>query len=169
LEQEFRTLEVRAAEDFKLEDWKGEVIYARSADVRYRGQGYELNLALGKDLLKDFEAEHQRRYGYVHSGREIEIVTLRLRATLRTGDFAFRADSRKRKKSKIKPSSEQVFFAGRKIDTKIYSREELGNSKYAGPAVITEYSATTVVPPGRMFWLDKVGNLLIQNRRLKPQ
>jgi len=35
-------------------------------------------------LLKDFEQEHRRRYGYTHPNREVELVTLRLRATLRT-------------------------------------------------------------------------------------
>jgi N-methylhydantoinase A/oxoprolinase/acetone carboxylase beta subunit len=34
--------------------------------------------------------------------------------------------------------------------------------KYSGPAIVTEYSATTVVPPGRSFWLDKTGNLMIE-------
>jgi len=33
---------------------------------------------------------------------------------------------------------------------------------YYGPAVITEYSATTVVPPGLPFSLDKAGSLVIQ-------
>ena len=33
--------------------------------------------------------------------------------------------------------------------------------KFSGPAVVTEYSATTVVPPGRSFWLDRAGNLMI--------
>jgi N-methylhydantoinase A len=37
--------------------------------------------------------------------------------------------------------------------------------KYSGPAVVTEYSATTVVPRGKRFWLDQSGNLLIDIRR----
>ena len=35
--------------------------------------------------------------------------------------------------------------------------------KYSGPTIITEYSATTVVPGGRRFWLDKWENLLIES------
>jgi hypothetical protein len=36
--------------------------------------------------------------------------------------------------------------------------------KYFSPAVVTEYSATTVIPPGKCFWLDKWGNLMIEGR-----
>ena len=33
-------------------------------DVRYRGQGYELNVPYTRNVLRDFRSEHQRRYGY---------------------------------------------------------------------------------------------------------
>jgi N-methylhydantoinase A len=166
LEQEFRRLEQRAAEDFRREGWRGKTNYSRSADIRYRGQGYELNLPFGKNLLREFELEHKRRYGYAHSGREVEIVTLRLRAVVRSGDFggieiADFAKSRRRDGPKLRTFSAKVFFDRRRIATKVYSRNELGSGKYSGPAVITEYSATTVVPPGRMFHVDRAGNLLI--------
>jgi N-methylhydantoinase A len=169
VEQEFRNLEARAAEAFKREHWKGKVTYTRSADVRYRGQGYELNLPFGKDLLYEFEREHQRRYGYAHTGREVEIVTLRLRALIHVADFAGRrapafGDPRRHEPSKVSPLSVKIFLGERRVNAKIYKREELGARSYFGPALITEYSATTVVPPGKMFGLDKAGNLLIQTR-----
>jgi N-methylhydantoinase A len=172
LEQEFRNLEARAAEDFRLERWNGKVTYARTADLRYRGQGYELNLPCGKDVLRRFEQEHKLRYGYAHSGREVEIVTLRLRAMVRAGDvgrnFLAFAGAR-RSKVKAKPLSAKVLFGGKMLNAKIYSREELAFGKYAGPAVITEYSATTVIPPGRVFGVDKAGNLLIQSTRTRRE
>jgi N-methylhydantoinase A/oxoprolinase/acetone carboxylase beta subunit len=31
-----------------------------------------------------------------------------------------------------------------------------------GPAVIAEYSATTVIPPGKKFWVDAAKNLVIK-------
>jgi hypothetical protein len=34
--------------------------------------------------------------------------------------------------------------------------------KLNGPAVITEYSATTVIPPDKKFWVDTAENLIIQ-------
>src|SRR5216683_1387565 len=84
LQQEFRKLESAAQKEFRAERWRGALHYERSLDLRYRGQGYELNVAATKNVARRFHDEHQRRYGYHHSGREIELVTLRLRACLRT-------------------------------------------------------------------------------------
>jgi N-methylhydantoinase A len=56
-----------------------------------------------------------------------------------------------------------VYFAGKKLAAAIHARDTLrSGKKYSGPAVVTEYSATTVVPPGKRFWLDKWGNLMIE-------
>ena len=52
---------------------------------------------------------------------------------------------------------------GIKISTAIHARELLPTGKkYSGPAVVTEYSATTVVPEGKRFSLDGSGNLVIE-------
>ncbi|HEY1965590.1 MAG TPA: hydantoinase/oxoprolinase family protein, partial [Acidobacteriaceae bacterium] len=82
LNQEFTALERAAKKDFAGERWDGATQFIRTIDLRYRGQGYELNLPASKSVLQDFEEEHKRRYGYTHANREIEIVTLRLRALL---------------------------------------------------------------------------------------
>jgi N-methylhydantoinase A len=175
LEGEFAALEKAAAQDFAGEAWQGSVRYARSVDVRYRGQGYELNVPLSKSLLKDFELEHHRRYGYTYANREVELVTLRLRATLksskgRVGAAALGRPGRA-KLGRLSPTQTPVLFDGKKVRAAIYSREELQRGKtYAGPAVITEYSATTVVPPGKRFGIDQANNLLIwiERRRSWP-
>ncbi len=80
LNREFSALEKSAAKDFREEAWQGRPQYNRSVDLRYRGQGYELNIPFTKNLLHDFQQEHHRRYGYTHPNREVELVTLRLRA-----------------------------------------------------------------------------------------
>ena len=55
-----------------------------------------------------------------------------------------------------------VLFDGKKLATSILSRDDLKRGKtYNGPAIITEYSATTVIPPGRRFHLDRSTNLII--------
>ncbi len=84
LEKEFRKLETTAKKEFTAERWRGALHYERSLDLRYRGQGYELNVPAGGDVVARFHEEHQRRYGYHHPGREIELVTLRLRAKVKT-------------------------------------------------------------------------------------
>ena len=86
LRKEFRRLEAAAQKSFAEERWQSQraIHYEKSLDLRYRGQGYELNVPASGDVVARFHDEHQRRYGYHHSGREIELVTVRLRARLRT-------------------------------------------------------------------------------------
>jgi N-methylhydantoinase A len=162
LNQAFSALEQAAARDFAREGWNGTPRFSRTVDLRYRGQGYELNLPLTRDLLREFEAEHRRRYGYTHAKREIEIVTLRLRAILKSSRSPAAAAAVRGKVSRTSSSETRVAFDGGRVKTKIYAREELGARKtFRGPAIVTEYSATTVVPPVKKFGIDDVGNLII--------
>ena len=50
LDREFSALQKQAAKDFHEEAWQGRVHYQRSVDIRYRGQGYELNLPFTRNL-----------------------------------------------------------------------------------------------------------------------
>ena len=147
--------------ELKEEGWKGSTIFERSCDVRYRGQGYELNLPFGHDLIERFHAEHRRRYGYSSPEREVEIVTLRLRGRIASTEKLtnLKVDQGP---GKLKESVAQVWFSEKKFKTPILPREGLKKGRpYRGPAIITEYSATTVVPPGLRFQSDKVGNLIV--------
>ena len=134
-------------------------------DLRYRGQGYELNVPATGNLAARFHREHERRYGYHHPGREIELVTLRLRAGLRAPQEKIKAEVRTSRGSSRPASHAErapVFFENRTIATPVYERADLvPGQSLKGPAVITEYSATTVIPPGKKFRLDRSANLLI--------
>jgi len=176
LEKEFRKLEAAAQEEFRAERWRGALQYERSLDLRYRGQGYELNVPAG-DNDKDnvtarFHREHQRRYGYHHAGREIELVTLRLRARLRTPQPQSRSQSQVPRQTTQKPSARvapveraPVFFHDKAVTTPVFERGDLVRGRSVrGPAVITEYSATTVIPPGKKFWVDASDNIVIKIR-----
>jgi len=56
----------------------------------------------------------------------------------------------------------QVLFDSKKFTTRLYSRDSLRPGKrYSGPAIVTEYSATTVIPPRARFHLDEASNLVI--------
>src|SRR5579872_2893523 len=83
LKEEFGNLCRHADKDFQGEGWRGAIRRQLSVDVRYRGQGYELNVPYTGRLMAAFRREHERRYGYNYPGREIELVTLRLRAIIR--------------------------------------------------------------------------------------
>jgi len=176
LELEFAALRRRAQVDFQHEDWKGTIVYQTSVDVRYHGQGYELNIPYTRDLIRDFRREHQRRYGYSHPERDVELVTLRLRSLIKSPQARTAASTattrigtaapgrpRRAKVGSVPPNRGSVYFAGKQLTATIHSRDLLtARKKYSGPAVITEYSATTVVPGGHRLWLDECGNLLIE-------
>jgi N-methylhydantoinase A len=178
LEREYNKLSRLASRDFRSEHWRGAIRERRSIDVRYRGQGYELNLPFSRRLLADFHQEHTQRYGYSHPDREVELVTLRLRATVKSPQARISASARldslmgnrnrKNPSSKAKsapPDFQTVVFDGKRMRTAIHEREHLiTGKKHIGPAVITEYSATTVIPPRMRYWLDRAGNLVIDVR-----
>ena len=73
--------------------------------------------------------------------------------------------SRPSKARQAFPHEASVLFEGKKQKTKIHSRDDLRpGKKYPGPAIITEYSATTVIPPTQSFHLDRAANLIISLR-----
>lgn len=170
LQNEFRKLEAAARKEFRVEGWRGAPHYERSLDLRYRGQGYELNVPATGNVTARFHDEHQRRYGYHHAGREIELVTLRLRARLRTPPLKALPVTPPRVARKplarVAPVERAaVFFHDKTVTTPVFERSDLVPGRLMrGPAVIAEYSATTVIPSGKRFWIDASGNLIIKIR-----
>ena len=173
LEREFRKLEAAAREEFRSERWRGALQYERSLDLRYRGQGYELNVpTMGRlvatGMVARFHKEHQRRYGYHHAGREIELVTLRLRVRLKQRQLQLKvAGTQDRlKASRVVPLERApVIYNNKTVMTPVFDRGQLVSGRpMRGPAVITEYSATTVIPAGKRFWVDEANNLAIKVR-----
>jgi N-methylhydantoinase A len=163
LRREYAVLEQRARNEFRGEGWSGKLLLEPSADLRYRGQGFELNVGFSSRVIEEFHQQHQFRYGYQHPDREVELVTLRLRARLSTKQSRVSARAPKAPAPPEKPQTQPVRFDGRSLKTNIYRRETLAVGKnLPGPAIVTEYSATTVIPPGARFRLDQGGNLLIE-------
>jgi N-methylhydantoinase A len=160
LERVFEQLEKSAVSGFKDEGWQEKPRFKRSVDVRYRGQGYELNVPFSSMLLKDFHAEHQKRYGYSHPEREVELVTVRLRATIPS---KVKAKSARLSRKKAKPEYQPVWFGGRKLKTALLLRENLSQKRIQGPAIVTEYSATTVVPPKWWVRVARSGDLILSS------
>jgi N-methylhydantoinase A len=162
LEQIFAQLRSEVAAELKSENWEGRAHFATSLDLRYGGQGYELNLPYGLDVLEKFHAEHKRRYGYASPEREIEIVTLRVRGRVASPE-KLGAIKRDEPSGPTKATSAKVWFGGKRISARILPRVVLtSDRRYVGPAIVTEYSATTVIPPGAAFRKDKAGNLIIE-------
>ncbi|HKD90965.1 MAG TPA: hydantoinase/oxoprolinase family protein, partial [Terriglobales bacterium] len=164
LERHFRELEMRARREFQAERLKG--IAVRTLDMRYVGQGYELNIAAGKGALGEFHAAHRKRYGYADPRRPVEVVNLRLRMTAGAEPVKFKRSSmRKGKGEQAIVKQTRVYFDGRSVRAPLYQREQLhAGDVFRGPAIVAEYSATTVVPPGCTARLDVFRNMVIEVR-----
>ena len=139
---------------------------ARSADLRYAGQGYELNVPWGSaaQAVEAFHSAHQLRYGYSDSGRPVEIVNVRVRLTIPQPSVWAARESRQRKPGhgRIAPIEPARGYHP------IFRRDRLRpGDRVSGPAVITEYSATTFLPAGFAARVDEYGNLLIADFGLR--
>jgi N-methylhydantoinase A len=162
LDPVFAELKRNIATELKKEDWQGRALFEPSCDLRYRGQGYELNLPYGAGVLQRFHAEHKRRYGYSSPEREVEIVTVRMRGRVASPEKLSRLKISE-EQGNLKPAAAMVHFGGKRYKTQIVPRASImAGKRLRGPAIITEYSATTVVPPGLSFHKDQAGNLLIE-------
>ncbi|HZI57969.1 MAG TPA: hydantoinase/oxoprolinase family protein [Verrucomicrobiae bacterium] len=158
----FAELKHAIATELKKENWQGRALFEQSCDIRYRGQGYELNLLYGPDVLQRFHAEHKRRYGYSSPERDVEIVTVRMRGRVPSPEKLSRLKIQE-EQGALKKATSKVHFGGSRHATQIIPRSSINAGKrFRGPAIITEYSATTVVPPELFYHKDRAGNLVIE-------
>jgi N-methylhydantoinase A/oxoprolinase/acetone carboxylase beta subunit len=157
LERRFGELEKRARTDTR-----GATL-ERSADLRYAGQSYELNVAWSSrdDAERTFHKEHQRIYGYSSRDRKVEVVTLRVRARVETRKPALRPLARTRK---AEAGERGIYLDGKWRRAAVWRREQLGRKPLPGPALVLDYGSTTLVPEGWSLRLDGVGNLLLTSR-----
>ena len=161
----FAELEERGRAEFDAEGLAGAV--ERSVDVRYARQGYDLNVSWDEQSphagIDAFHHLHQQVYGFSDQARPIEIVNLRLRMVAKGESYApTRSDPAPGCGDAAFYAERNVFFAGRSIATRFYRRDQLAcGDVIRGPAMITEYTASTVLPPGDTLRVDGFGNLII--------
>jgi N-methylhydantoinase A len=162
LEKRFAGMERAARTELQREGFPSQSARAeRRLDLRYAGQSYELSVPFRRDFGRLFDRQHMRAYGHSHAGRRIEIVNLRLRLVIRTPKPRLHAH-RMRVAAPVKMKSKPVWFDGRFCATPVYDRERLAaGARLRGPAVIVEYSSTTVVPPDFRCEVDKYLNLVL--------
>lgn len=156
------SLEQRALAETAIRGLSGEA--KRSVDVRYVGQGYELNVPHEKGYLQAFHDLHHRRYGYSTPEGAVEIVNVRVRIRVTTPPVHFNQSKEwAGDGSQAVLKAKSIFFDGQWVDSKIYRRELLQSGDiFSGPALITEYSSTTVLPPDFSARVDTYGNLILE-------
>lgn len=145
----------------------GHIRTERHLDMRYIGQAYELAVPASGDFVSAFHLAHEKRYGYSDRKRAIEIVNLRIRAIGATPKPALAKISTGSANAQVSFTGErQVSFSRKALTTRIYDRAKMrGGNRVTGPAVISEYSATTVVLPGWRARVDPYGNLVMERAR----
>jgi N-methylhydantoinase A len=139
--------------------------HERSVAARYQGQSFELELAWRPraDLAAAFHRAHAARYGYAQTDNAVEIVSARVRST---GLVERLRDERARRGSKGAVTPERtatVYFTKQPARVAVYARAALApGARLNSPCVVTEYSATTLVPPDARARVDAHGNLLVE-------
>lgn len=139
-----------------------------SADLRYRGQAFELMLPLDPlpaddsglaTLCAAFHAMHRERFSFDDPAEAIEIVTLRLSAIGRLGSIA---DTAAPATARAAPLGHRpVHFADRWIETPVWPQSGLsGGQTVEGPAVIEQAYTSMLVPPGWRLTVTVSGDLV---------
>jgi N-methylhydantoinase A len=134
-------------------------------DVRYQGQSYELFVPFTAGFREAFDRAHEKAHGYVHAGRAVEIVNLRLRLVIPTPKPRMGAQKAgpERATGAALLKSRPVWFGSNAHATGIYARERLQpGARLLGPVVIVEYSSTTIVPPDFECKVDEHMNLVLK-------
>jgi N-methylhydantoinase A len=168
LREVFAELEAAARRDLEHEGFAPDrQRLLRSLDLRYRGQAFELNVALapGPPALDAVEAafhrQHRDVYGHSNTEETIELVNARLTAYgLVPKPAPERHAAPRATLESALVERRPAWFQGRAHDCPVWDRERLPErAALQGPAIVEEFGATTVVPPGWRGVVDEHGNL----------
>jgi N-methylhydantoinase A/oxoprolinase/acetone carboxylase beta subunit len=178
LEAQFAKLQEEALAQFETDDIdRSQVRLENIAEARYEGQGYELRIDVGAgtidkawiDAMKaTFHDIHEREYSRRFEDADVQIANVRVRAVgvmpgltapqVPRGDATPPAGA-------LKLTADAWFRDGgelTKLATAFYERTELlAGNVVEGPAIITQFDSTSVIPPGFTCTVDGVGNLVI--------
>ena len=145
----------------------------RVADVRYLGQGFELEVPVSNgrldasqvgEMVERFHHAHKGRYGYDDPEHPVEIVNLRLIAAAQLPRPHLPEAPLN---GVVNPTGAldrrlEVYFNGRFLSAASFDREKLNpGDSVEGPAVIQQLDSTTLVSPGQRASVDSYRNLIL--------
>lgn len=172
-ERIFAELEAQAAEDLEDEPLFGPPVLLRRLSVRYLGQSFELSVpyaASSAEVLSAFTGLHRERYGYAAMDRPVEIVHLRLRATL---PRLHRPDLVPAwpEPERAQGQREVWFGAGvgvtkvAPVRATVFWRPSLNRGDVVlGPALLEQYDTVTLIPPNWVGRVDDSFSVLLSRR-----
>jgi N-methylhydantoinase A len=140
--------------------------YRFSADLRYCGQAYELNIVgdshsdNAEALVEGFHREHEQTYGHRSSGDSVQLVNARLtvRVPMASAISGFASGALFSRRDRT------VTFADGSVVTPVIGRSDLAKTFRAGPLIIEDYDCTCVVPPHASARVDAGNNIEIEVR-----
>ncbi|MBV8912633.1 MAG: hydantoinase/oxoprolinase family protein [Acetobacteraceae bacterium] len=167
----FQVLEARALDWLRRDQGhEGPHRMAYSAEMRYRGQAFELDTPLpaeaiaeadGAAIAEAFHRTHETVYGHADRKAPLQVVAVRLVISGETPKPAMpRHEEVDEPAPKVRDA--QVWLDGAMRPAGLYRRAELKSGhRFAGPAVVTQEDCTTVIPPGFAARVDQWTNLRI--------
>ena len=146
----------------------GDLVVSYSAEMRYVGQGHDLNVPIAESGLEAlelgalkslFDRVHQEKYGHNFPEDAAEFVSFRAQAVKQRDKPGLRRQEAS--ESSVMPETKDtVIWKGQTSQMRFIDRRSLAtDSHIEGPAVIVEKTSTTLVPPGWRLALDASGNL----------
>ncbi len=175
IQEEFAALRARGSRWLHDEQgYSGEAQFLCSADMRYRGQSFEVETDLDPGAIENgnleafadaFHEAHQRLY--YHSDREapVQVINLRLVALGRTTKPVFTREAER--EGRAKPEQRiPVHAGGRQQEVPLFLRRRLQpGDRIEGPAVVAQEDTTVCVAAGFAGRVDGYRNLLLQRER----
>lgn len=165
LERAFVELEQKASIDLRKEGFSNErVRLKRSVALRYAGQSFEIDIPWSKRFDANFHTSHRERYGYSDSSRPVEVVSLRVRAAGITKKPGIARETRRGTRQADASHVARVYLSERPTKVAVYDREKLSaGMRFRGPAIVTEYSSTTLITARFEASVDPWSNLLLES------
>jgi N-methylhydantoinase A len=147
----------------------------RTVDMRYVGQNYELPVALPAGsiapatldaLAEGFAVSHQRAYGFVADDDPVELVTFRVEAMGVVRKVEFQPEVEAAADAAPAAIGERDVWlpeAGGLVRCPVYNREQLrAGHRMAGPAIVEQMDATTLLLPGMAGRVERYLNLILE-------
>jgi N-methylhydantoinase A len=135
--------------------------YTRAADLRYRRQAFELTVSADEwdAMAERFHAEHERRHGYAMPDEPVEVVALRVTATVQGAEPSLTEEPGK---GAVAAEEREARFGEQAVSVPVYDRAALGaGDELEGPAIVELAEATCVLRPGWRARVDEAGTMVL--------
>lgn len=171
LEAAFRRIEEEAMAQLGHEGVaESDMILSRTVEMMYKGQWRSLQVPAPVEitdigqLVEEFHAHHEREYNYARADAEVSLFRVAVKAV----GLVPKAELRKHPVEQHLPEpagKRQVWFENEGHETAVYQRDDLkAGAMIAGPAIVEQFDATTVVPPGMSAEVDEYFNIRINTQ-----